>query len=243
MSVAQGFPARPFTTRSGSNERVVRHLALAESIAWRFVSRTRDADDLRQVAYVGLVEASRRYDPAKGKDFLAFAVPTITGELKRHVRDQGFAVRPPRRIQELRLRAIRSREQLAQELRREPTCEDIAAHLHAPRAQVQEALGSGAWATSLEADAARGKQIIDEASPFERFELLASLGPAVRGLPARERRILYLRFFKEYTQEEIARTVGVTQVHISRLISSILTQLRAVLDGSALETFGEQVAE
>ena len=79
--------------------------------------------------------------------------------------------------------------------------------------------------------------------PFERFELLASLGPAVRGLPARERRILYLRFFKEYTQEEIARTVGVTQVHISRLISSILTQLRAMLDGSALEPVGEQVAK
>lgn len=108
---------------------------------------------------------------------------------------------------------------------------------------MQEALGSAGWATSLEADEARGKEIVDETAPFERFELLASLAPAVRGLPARERRILYLRFFKEYTQEEIARTVGVTQVHVSRLISSILAQLRAVLDGSALEPLaGRQVA-
>lgn len=235
VTAVQSCRTSPLAVSSRSNERVVSHLAVAESIAWRFVSCARDLEDLRQVAYVGLVKASRRYDPAKGEDFLAFAVPTITGELKRHVRDQGFEVRPPRRLQELRLRAIRAREQLAQELGREPTCEDLAVHLHVPRVQVREALGSAGWALSLDADETRGKEIADETAPFERFELLASLAPAVRGLPARERHIVYLRFFKDYTQEEIARAVGVTQVHVSRLISSILAQLRTVLDGSALE--------
>lgn len=221
---------------SRSNAMVLAHLDVADAIARRFAGAQRDTDDLRQVAYMGLVKASRRFDPNKGDDFVSFAVPTISGELKRHLRDHGWVVRPPRRVQELRLRIAKARDDLAQKLHREPSAADLAASLHTSRADVREAIESGnsMRPTSLDASVrdggdSLGSLVADEGRALERAELQSMLAPAVKRLAPREKHILYLRFYRELTQQEIAQTVGVTQMHVSRLLSRILDELRAAL--------------
>lgn len=215
-------------------------MVVAESIAWKFAAGGGEVDDLRQVAYVGLIKASRRFDPARGVDFLSFAVPTITGELKRHVRDHGYFVRPPRRVQELRNRTLRAREQLRHTLQREPSCADLARFLQTPPAQVQEALALATRPAPLEEAQGNRAPTADDSTTRDRFELLTILAPALRRLPSRERHILYLRFFKELTQQQIARTVGVSQVHVSRLITETLSDLREALSGTHAPGRAEQ---
>ncbi|MBK0419721.1 sigma-70 family RNA polymerase sigma factor [Leucobacter sp. CSA1] len=243
MSVITALPLHPVDVSSSddaqqsrSNERVVSHLDVAEALAWRFTAGHRDIDDLRQVAYMGLVKASRRYDPDKGEDFVSFAVPTISGELKRHLRDQGWLVRPPRRVQELHLSIAKTRDALTQELQREPSAEDFAERLGVRPEEVWEALESHNSMQPLSLDAPLGEDgdsladcIAEDDETFERAEIVATLAPALQRLGRRERQILYLRFYREFTQQEIARSVHVTQMHVSRLLSRTLGELRAAL--------------
>ncbi|GAB2511780.1 sigma-70 family RNA polymerase sigma factor [Paramicrobacterium agarici] len=235
-------PAAPRSGDAGldrSNARVVSHLDVAEAIARRFTAGYRDPDDLRQVAYVGLVKASRRYDPSRGSDFVSFAVPTITGELKRHLRDQSWVVRPPRRVQELRLRIAKSRDGLTQELQRTPSTSDFAARFNATRSDVREALDAGNSMRPLSLDAPvreggdeLGAFIANSDSDLERAEALALLAPALKRLAPREKHIIYLRYYRGLTQQTISQTVGVTQMHVSRLLTRTLEELREALTGT-----------
>ncbi|SEB35519.1 RNA polymerase sigma-B factor [Paramicrobacterium humi] len=219
-----------------SNAQVVSHLDVAEAIARRFTGGYRDIDDLRQVAFLGLVKAARRFDPDRGDDFVSFAVPTITGELKRHLRDKGWMVRPPRRVQELRLRIAKSSDRLAQQLRRDPLPEDFAASLDVSRSQVREALDAGNSMRPVSLDSPThddgdpiGAFLADTGRLFDRADVRAMLAPALKRLAPRERHIVYLRFYREMTQQEISEVVGVTQMQVSRLLTRTLQELRAAL--------------
>src|SRR5690625_436556 len=215
---------QPLVSHPSVSWQVESHMHIAEAIARRFTRRAQDVEDLRQVAYEGLINAARRYDPNKGQEFLSYAIPTITGEIKRHLRDHGYIVRPPRRIQELRLRILQARENLAQMLLREPTFDDLAVLLNVARQEVVEATGLAPWPAPLE-----GAEEGEKAVGYERYELLSVLAPAVRTLPERQRRIVHLRFFNGLTQQQIAHRIGVSQVHVSRLMRASLKSLRKEL--------------
>ncbi len=217
---------------------VMANLGVAQSIARRYRNRGIPLDDLEQVARLGLVKAARSFDPSRRTDFLAYAVPTIRGEVRKHFRDQGWMVRPPRRIQELQSRILAAASELTQELGRSPRPSEIAAALEIPMGEVEEALAADGCFTpsSLDrpvgpaADApALGDMLASQHDDHEAVDARVILGPAVRRLSERERRILHLRFFNGWTQEEIAREIGVTQMHVSRLLGKILSTLRSEL--------------
>jgi RNA polymerase sigma-B factor len=218
-------------------EVVILNMPMAESVARRFRRRGLPFEDLVQVAFLGLTKAVKGYDPAQGDDFLRYAVPTVSGEIKRHFRDAGWVIRPPRRIQELRAAISTVSEQLAQELGRSPRMSEIAHRVGVPVDEVAEALVcDGCYSPSSldergsEDDGVpRGDLIGSADADLDRVELLRTLGPLCRRLGARDRRILYLRFFKGWTQREIAAELDVTQMQVSRLLSSILGTLRAGL--------------
>jgi RNA polymerase sigma-B factor len=211
---------------------LVRHRPLAIYLARRFQGRGESREDLEQVAAMALLKAIDRLDPEREATFSTFATVTIIGELKRHLRDRGWAVRVPRPIQELLVQVNGAMVRLTQELGRSPTVPEVAKDVGAPEERVLEALDAArAYATdSLDAPARE-----DDTSPIERlaeddrFESLEawqSLAPAIRRLPERERTILYLRFFEERTQSEIAARLGVSQMHVSRLLARTLSDLR-----------------
>jgi RNA polymerase sigma-B factor len=214
---------------------LVRHRPLAIYLARRFQGRGETQEDLEQVATLALLNAIDRLDPAREVKFSTFATITIIGELKRHLRDKGWAVRVPRPIQELSVRVTRAVGTLTQELGRSPTVGEIAGRVDASEEHVLEAIdASRAYA----ADSLDAQGDDDEApSPLDRlgahddrFESLdswQSLAPLIRDLPERERAILYLRFFQERTQSEIARELGISQMHVSRLLARSLSSLRA----------------
>lgn len=216
---------------------VVEYLDLAEALARRYSHRGHDSEDLRQVAYLGLIKASERFDPRKGDDFVKFAVPTISGEIKRHLRDNGWVIRPPRHIQELRARATKSAPRLAQDLGRMPTGGELADALGESVEDVEEALnvGDSIRPASLDAPVAADETttLVETLGgtdrDLERAETLAAIAPAFADLDARDKRILYLRFFEEQTQQEIAGQLGVTQMQVSRLLAKILGRLRQAL--------------
>lgn len=211
---------------------IAANVAVAHDVARRYHGRGIPADDLDQVACVGLVKAVRGYDPAKATDFLGYAVPTIRGELRRHFRDHGWTVRPPRSIQELQPRVTRVRGQLWQRLGHDPRPEEIADELEIDIASVREAMGAeGCFApTSLDATPDDGVAVAERLATteagFPRVEARLSLRPLMRSLSERERRILQMRFFDGRTQAEIGREIGVTQMQVSRLLSRLLGQLR-----------------
>ena len=212
------------------------HLALARSMASRYRNRGIDLDDLEQVALLGLTKAAQRFDPDAGHDFLSFAVPTVRGELRRHFRDAGWAVRPPRRIQELQARIAGAQEELAARWSRSPRPSEIAAHLGAPLDDVVEALAAdGCFSpTSLDAPVGDGASTLGDLVPggdreVARAEARIVLAPVVRTLSTRDRRIVHLRFFEERTQQEIADAVGLTQAQVSRVLTRILQDLRGAL--------------
>jgi RNA polymerase sigma-70 factor (sigma-B/F/G subfamily) len=223
--------------------RVLAHLDLADAIARRFPARSGDADDVRQVARMGLVNAARRFDPERGADFVPFATATIRGEIKRYVRDNGWLIRPPRRLQEL-FAAIRAvQPALRHRLHRAPSPEELADELGLAPAEVREAIASerifqpGSLDGLPREDAPDdGPQelIGDEDPRYDRAEAVALIAPACRGLPERHKRILYLRFFQDRTQSEIAEELGVSQVQVSRLLASILGGLRRAIDDDGL---------
>ena len=217
------------------NELVTAHLGLAEYLARRFDNRGEQVDDLVQVASVGLVKAVDRFDPSRGLEFATYATPTIVGELKRHFRDKGWAVRVPRRIQELHLRLGPAVAALGQALGRSPTIAEIARHAGASEEEVLEAIeaGNAYRTTSLDAPVrgddpgqSLGDRLGGDDERLADTEDWMTLSPLVAELPPRERAILHLRFFQGKTQSEIAERMGISQMHVSRLLARSLTQLR-----------------
>jgi RNA polymerase sigma-B factor len=218
------------------SEVVVLNMEIARAIALRYRGRGVAVDDLVQVAYVGLVKAVNGYDPAHEKDFLSYAVPTVTGEVKRYFRDFGWTVRPPRRIQELQGHISRASHDMAQQLGRSPRPSEVAERLGIDVENVIEALASdGAFTpASLDVPVGEGSAVLgdligEDDRDLVRAEMRLALGPAVRQLDERDRRILELRFFEGWTQERIAQDIGVTQMQVSRLLARILSDLRTEL--------------
>jgi RNA polymerase sigma-70 factor (sigma-B/F/G subfamily) len=212
------------------------HLDVADSVAWRYHGRGQDHEDLVQVARLGLVEAVERFDPDRGP-FLAFAAPTMVGHVKRHFRDHGWFVRPPRPIQERHLEVARARNDLTYRLGRQPSTVEIAQHLGLDLGDVRETENmQGCFhPTSLDAgpfgqDSGDGSGYADVLGTVEpemaSIDAVATVSPACRLLPAEDRWILYLRFFLLCSQEEIAAELGMTQMQVSRRLRRILMQLK-----------------
>jgi RNA polymerase sigma-B factor len=219
------------------DELVEEHAPLAHFLARRFANRGEPVDDLVQVALVGLLKAVERFDPERGLQFSTFATPTILGELKRHFRDRGWAVRVPRRVQELHLQLGRIVAALGQEYGRSPTPAEVADRAGVSEEDVLEAMEAGSLyrLVSLDAPASRDEDeaselvaVLGEDDPeFARIEHRGELDDLLGVLPARERRIVELRFFAGMTQSEIAERVGVSQMHVSRLLARSLEMLRS----------------
>ncbi len=210
-------------------EIVQTELPLVHHLAQRFRGRGESYDDLVQVGTIGLLHAVDRFDPRRGS-FTAFAVPTILGEIRRHFRDRGWAIRVPRRLQDLGRRIAASRGTLTQALGRSPTVEEIARDLDTDEELVLEALDTaGAYATvPLPTTPEEADHIllsgIDEG--LELVEHRETLRPLLAGLPVREQRILALRFVRGMSQSQIAAEIGISQMHVSRLLARSLTSLR-----------------
>jgi len=231
--------AAPRERRRLQQQVVLDYLEVARAVANRFRSANQDYCDLCQVAYVGLTKAVQRFEPARGQDIVSFAVPTISGEIKRYLRDSSWSVRPPRRVQELWVELRTESVALAQRLGRDPTVAELAQQTGRSPSLVAEALYCvrGKVPLSLDAPADGGGEaaalrdlLNDGDDPgFERVELAASIASACRELSEMERRILYLRFFEERTQTEIAAELGTNQMKISRLLRRILLKMRAAL--------------
>jgi RNA polymerase sigma-B factor len=234
-------PAELFERRpdaAARDELVRMFLPLAEHLARRFAGRGESIDDLIQVASLGLVQAIDRFDPGREVQFSTFATVTIVGELKRHFRDRGWSIRVPRNLQETTLLVNRTVAELWQELGRSPTAQDVAERASLTVDEVLEAMEAAhAYSTtSLEApiDAegvSMGDTLGDPDPAMEISEDWMSIEPGIRRLPPRERRILLLRFFKGMTQAEIAGEIGISQMHVSRLLSRTLRQLRTQENG------------
>lgn len=215
------------------NEVIVINIPVAKSLAARYRNRGQSQDELEQVACLALTKAVQAFDPERGDDLLVFAVPSILGELKRHFRSAAWAVRPPRRIQEFRPRLVAAEEELSQKLGRPARPDELAAELDCAVEEVEEAMSCGdlAHAASLDEPVAATGSPLGDLLPtleagFEHSEAVAMLGPACRNLKPRDRRILQMRFYEQYTQQEIADELGVTQVQVSRLLQRIFTDLR-----------------
>ncbi|TQR82396.1 SigB/SigF/SigG family RNA polymerase sigma factor [Mycobacterium hodleri] len=212
---------------------VVRCLPLATNIARRYRQRGQDDDDLIQVARIGLVNAVDRFDVDRGSNFLAFAVPTILGEVRRHFRDHGWAVRVPRRLKELHLELINARQELYQHLGRAPTATELAEHTGVDRDDiVQATIASNGYSTqstlSLVTDDDDGlyDRIGDVDTRLDKVLDVTTVRPLLAALPDRERTILVMRFFQDMSQSQIAERIGISQMHVSRLLSSSLAALR-----------------
>src|SRR5919198_5325061 len=218
-------------------------LPLARRLARRYERASEPLDDLVQVASVGLVKAIDRFQAEQGTGFSSYAVPTILGELKRHFRDSGWALHVPRGMQERVLKVNEAVEQLSGELGRSPTPQQVAEQLSMPVEDVLEAMEAGAAYDTVSLDAPL-RTSDDERTTFadsmgetdDRFELVeysATLGRVLRAMPERERAILYLRFAEGLTQVEIAERIGISQMHVSRLIRRALERLRVVAGAEA----------
>lgn len=237
--LAQVVNADPETREHLHEQIVLLNLEVAESIVMRYRNRGVPVEDLVQVACLGLVKAARGFDPAKSDNFLSYAVPTILGEVKRFFRDNAWVVKPPRRIQELQAEISASTAHLMHTTGGVPTPAEIALDLDVDVKTVIESLAvDGCFAPSSldrpsgpgEDDGAALADILGDADPgFDRAEAVVALRPLCKGLSERDQRILYLRFFHEWTQARIAKEFGVTQMQISRLLSRILQQLRTQL--------------
>lgn len=215
-------------------EVVIEELPLARRVATRYRNRGQPLEDLVQIASMALVLAVKRYRPGAGCSFEAYAVPTITGELRRSFREQGWSIRPPRRLQELRPRLAQAAEVLSQRLCRQPTAAELAEHLDVPAEDVLEAelAGSNYRQLSLDAPSRLSTEVpVSETLGQDdaRLEWVlrrASAGRIMAQLEARERRVLVLRYLQEWTQQQIAEDIGVTQMQVSRILSHLQTRLR-----------------
>jgi RNA polymerase sigma-B factor len=218
------------------DEIVASQVGLAEYLARRFKNRGEPIEDLIQVALLGLLKAVERFDPSRGLEFSTFATPTIVGELKRHFRDKGWAVRVPRRVQELHLRMGTVVNNLSQELGRSPTIPEIATRAEVSVDEVLEAMEAGrAYRFSSidtptddddRAASPAAAQLGEDDTGLEEVEQRLLLSPLIASLPKREQMIIHLRFFRGMTQSEIAARLGISQMHVSRLLARSLAQLR-----------------
>jgi RNA polymerase sigma-B factor len=213
-------------------------LPLARHLAHRFSGRGEPVEDLVQIATIGLIKAVDRFDTGYGSDFAAYAVPTIVGEIKRHFRDRTWDIRVPRRLQELKLDIGEATDALAQKLGRSPTVADLAAHLKRPEEEILEGLESARAYSALslqslvgggDSGTELGDMFGHDDADLELAEFRVALGPALQSLSEREQRILVLRFFGNMTQTQIAERVGISQMHVSRLLAKALATLRGRL--------------
>ncbi|MFF8970402.1 RNA polymerase sigma factor SigF [Streptomyces sp. NPDC014995] len=219
------------------NQLVRMHLPLVEHLARRFRNRGEPLDDLTQVATIGLIKSVDRFDPNRGVEFSTYATPTVVGEIKRHFRDKGWAVRVPRRLQELRLSLTTATAELSQLHGRSPTVHELAEKLAISEEEVLEGLESANAYSTLSLDVpdtddespAVADTLGAEDEALEGVEYRESLKPLLEDLPPREKRILLLRFFGNMTQSQIAQEVGISQMHVSRLLARTLAQLREKL--------------
>jgi RNA polymerase sigma-B factor len=220
------------------DELVTMHLPLVQHLARRYRDRGESLDDLVLVGTVGLIKAVDGFDVSRGVEFSTYATPTILGEIKRHFRDRAWAVRVPRRLQELQSRVTRSTEELTRTLHRAPTVRELAAALDVTEDDVLDAIEARhAYATDSIDDGGD-----DGASPmatrmgfddpaFEAIEDRESLRPLLEQLTERERQIILLRFFHSMSQTQIAEELGISQMHVSRLLARSLAQLRSGMQG------------
>jgi RNA polymerase sigma-B factor len=231
-------PDRHYSRGDLEDELVRLNMPLARDLSRRFRGRGIADEDLEQVAYVGLVKAVHGFDPTQGNPFASYAVPTIRGEIRRHFRDLGWAVRPPRSIQETQQKISGCEADLYQELGRAPRPSEIAAHLGMELEQVIDALGaSGCFApTSLdtpisgeEGEESIGQRIGDTDEGFDLAEARATLAPLLAKLSRREQLIVEMRFFRGCTQAEIGAEIGVSQMQVSRLLTRLVARMRGEL--------------
>jgi RNA polymerase sigma-B factor len=236
-------PAHPAVTQPAAqtgrlhdafqNQLVLNYLDLAESLASRYAARGRERSDLVQVAYLGLVKAARGFDAEKGESFPAYAAPTISGELKRYLRDRCWTVRPPRRIQDVRTQLLHTAPDLAQSLGRVPSAQELGSALGVTPADVREAQAAG---SSMHPDSldspdpwggpTMGEGLVSPEHPIEHLEELVCLNEAIQELDPDDREMLYRRYYREETQVELGKRFGISQMQVSRRLSRILVWLQ-----------------
>lgn len=226
------------------DEIVTMHLPLVQHLARRFRDRGEMQDDLVQVGTIGLIKAVDRFDPDRGVEFSTYATPTILGEIKRHFRDRGWSIRVPRRLQEMRQQIGMATAELSQKTGRSPTIRELAEYLEVDEDDVIEGIESAQAYSTLSIDAGGGGGDDDDSSSIsdtmgsedealEGVEYRESLKPLLAKLSERERQIIMMRFFKNMTQAQIAEEVGVSQMHVSRLLNKALAELREGLTDDA----------
>ena len=225
--------------RTARDDLVHLHLPLVEHCARRFRNRGEPFEDLVQVGTIGLLKSIDRFDSDRGVEFSTYATPTIIGEIKRYFRDKGWAIRVPRRLQELRMQIGATTAELTQSLGRSPTPRELAEAIGCSVEEIIEGIESSNAYSTLSLDASddgdeMGGSMLDaigvEDENLEHVEIRESLKPLLDALEPREKKILLLRFFKNKTQTQIAEEIGVSQMHVSRLLSRTLEQLRSSLE-------------
>ncbi len=227
-------------TRSVARDDLVHlHLSLVEHCARRFRNRGEPFEDLVQVGTIGLIKAVDRFETDRGFEFSTYATPTVIGEIKRHFRDKGWAIRVPRRLQELRMQIGGATGELTKKLGRSPTPRELAEVIGCSVEEIMEGIESSHAYATLSLDASddsddSGGSILDaigiDDEGLENVEIRESIKPLLDKLDPREKRILLLRFFKNMTQSQIAEEIGVSQMHVSRLLTRTLAQLRTSLE-------------
>ena len=226
--------------RRDAREQLVHlHLALVQHCARRFRNRGEPFEDLVQVGTIGLLKSIDRFDAERGVEFSTYATPTIVGEVKRYFRDKGWAIRVPRRLQELRMQIGSATAELTQSLGRSPTARELADRIECSVEEIVEGLESNNAYSTLSLDAGdhqddHATRLLDalgsDDSGLEHVEIRESIKPLLDALEPREKKILLLRFFKNMTQTQIAAEIGVSQMHVSRLLTRTLAQLRESLE-------------
>lgn len=225
-------------------EQLVRgYESLVYFLARRFANRGEPLDDIAQVGFLGLIKAIERFDPDLGNEFTTFATPTVAGEIKRYFRDKGWAIRFPRRLQELHQQIVRVNEQLKNELNRQPSVQEVAKRLNVDPDEVLEAMEMAPAMTPMSLDQTPtsdedgGRQLAEaiggEDPGLARVEMRELLQKAMQHLTPRERAIMAMRFYDEMSQSEIAKRLGISQMHVSRLQRAALEQLRQHLPSEA----------
>ena len=218
---------------------VTGYLPVAQHIARRFAHRGEPLDDLTQVATVGLINAIDRFSPDKGGEFFSFAVPTISGEVRRHFRDQSWSMRVPRRLKDIHVSINNAVSELSQTLGRAPRPSELAERLDLPVSEVLEGLEAAEayrsssldeMLSSEDGSATVGELVGEADAELDRVDYREALRPVLAELAPRERTIVMLRFFGNLTQTQIANEVGISQMHVSRLLAQTLNRLRGRLD-------------